>query len=405
MEDTNKEYLQQEGETFEDWKLRLIVGKIEREIDLDWSEIKDLLNIDCSADHLRKTAYGMYEVYQYMKGKNNNSIDNEENNTIDNIEKKRLQLELERKKKQTISIEYNKILREQARNELIWDEVRKSIKKAEPPIFNEVPIQNRHKEEVLALADIHYGKQFKSLTNEYSCEIAKERMELLLSKTVEICDKEQINHLTVCNIGDDLEGLIHIDQLKMLQMGLIDATIDFARFMAGWLNKLSQYVYIDYKHIISSNHTEIRPFNSKAGQFEEEDLEKILVNYIHDVLVNNERINVQIPEQNYIDFNLLGYNFIMEHGQNVKNIKNEIRDVSINHRKLYDYCLLAHYHHGEEITTYEGETNNCEVMIIPSIMGCDKYADDLKLGSKASAKLLTFEEGLGHTRTDNIILN
>lgn len=405
MEDTNKEYLQQEGETFEDWKLRLVIGKIEREIDLDWSEIKDLLNIDCSADHLRKTAYGMYEVYQYMKNKNNNNIDTEENNVIDNIEKKRLQLELERKKKQTISIEYNKILREQARNELIIDEVKKAIQRVEPPTFEEVPLQSNNRGAVLGVADIHLDKVFQSLTNTYNPDIAKERMDVLLSEVVDICHKENIGHLNIVNLGDSIEGLIHLDQLATLQMGLIDSVIYFARFMVEWLNKLSQYVYITYYHVKSANHTECRPFNSKAGQFPEEDLEKIIVAYIHDMLVNNERIEVPEYARDYIDFELCGYQFFAEHGHQVKNIRDEIKQLSLLHRKFIDFLLVGHKHHSEDVTIAEGDTNNCELIMIPSIMGADPYADSLRTGSKAGAKLCIFEEGKGHTQTYNIILN
>ena len=63
------EYLRKESESFLDWKLRLIKSKIEKTCDLDWAEIKDLLNLDCSADHLRKTAYGIYEYAEYFDEK------------------------------------------------------------------------------------------------------------------------------------------------------------------------------------------------------------------------------------------------------------------------------------------------------------------------------------------------
>ena len=48
------------------YKLRLCLAKINKDIDLDWAEIVELLNIDVSADHLRKTAYGLKEYYDYL---------------------------------------------------------------------------------------------------------------------------------------------------------------------------------------------------------------------------------------------------------------------------------------------------------------------------------------------------
>ena len=55
------------NESLFQWKERLVVGKIEKEIDLDWSEIKDILGLDISSDHLRKTSAGIYEAYSERK--------------------------------------------------------------------------------------------------------------------------------------------------------------------------------------------------------------------------------------------------------------------------------------------------------------------------------------------------
>ena len=57
-----------ENETEFEWKLRLCKSKLAKEIDLDWQEIVDLLGLDVSADHLRKTAYGMIEYDEYIHG-------------------------------------------------------------------------------------------------------------------------------------------------------------------------------------------------------------------------------------------------------------------------------------------------------------------------------------------------
>ena len=55
-----------DNETNFEYKLRLCKAKINKEIDLDWSEIADLLKIDVSPDHLRKTAYGLIEYDNYI---------------------------------------------------------------------------------------------------------------------------------------------------------------------------------------------------------------------------------------------------------------------------------------------------------------------------------------------------
>ena len=58
----------QANESLFEYKLRLCKAKINKDIDLDWGEIVELLGLDVSADHLRKTAYGMIEYDEYIHG-------------------------------------------------------------------------------------------------------------------------------------------------------------------------------------------------------------------------------------------------------------------------------------------------------------------------------------------------
>ena len=62
------EYKRYDMETDFEYKFRLCKDKINKTIDLDWSEIVSILNLDVSADHLRKTAYGMVEYDNYING-------------------------------------------------------------------------------------------------------------------------------------------------------------------------------------------------------------------------------------------------------------------------------------------------------------------------------------------------
>jgi predicted phosphodiesterase len=61
------EIQRKENETNFEWKLRLIKLKLIDKEDIEWQEIVDILELDCSADHLRKTAYGILEYDNYLK--------------------------------------------------------------------------------------------------------------------------------------------------------------------------------------------------------------------------------------------------------------------------------------------------------------------------------------------------
>lgn len=88
MEEINPiDRLEKESE-FE-YKLRLCSLKLNKEIDLDWSEIVNLLGLDISGDHLRKLSYGYKECEQYLQDKSpkesKNIKDLFESTNIDNL--------------------------------------------------------------------------------------------------------------------------------------------------------------------------------------------------------------------------------------------------------------------------------------------------------------------------------
>lgn len=405
----NLDYKRRDNESRFEHGLRLIQIKIENNPDdLDWQDIIEILNLNLHRDSLRKacqTEFGGYSVMKYFKEK----IIKEkitDINVLDEIELKKIELEKERIKLGTIKQEYNKWKRQDARLELFFDEIQKSIKTIDVPEFTPIQI-NDSKERIglLGVADFHYGKVFSSINNKYSEEIFYERMNKLLYETVELCKEQNISQLHVLNMGDDIEGMtLRISQLMSLQSGMIDQVIKLARYMAKFLNELSKYVEITYHHVLCGNHSEVRAFNDKT--FTYENMERVIIAYIRDVLQNNPRIN--IPEYNgkFVDFKIFNYNIYAQHGQKVKNPKKIIADASQLHRKFFDVSYFGHMHHEIQMTTNEAKTHDCEVVYVPSIMGSDEYSDDNYFGgSKASAKLDIYEEGKCRKASFKILLN
>jgi hypothetical protein len=85
--------------------------------------------------------------------------------------------------------------------------------------------------------------------------------------------------------------------------------------------------------------------------------------------------------------------------------KNAIRDLSMLHRKFFDFLYVAHFHHGGSLTVGEGSTNDIEIIQVPSVMGSDEYADSLMTGAKAGAIFDVYEQGKGRTINYKIKLN
>ncbi len=409
----NTRYERIENEDQMQHLLRLAGIKLEEKpADLEWTDIAQYCGFDCHYDSLRKALqpaeYGGYAIYKYMLNKfANENITDEK--ALGEYEVQKIELQKEKNKIQSLRLDLNRIIRETSRTELLYEEFINTVKQMcdiPVPKFKPLLLQDTRKEYVLSFADSHTGKQFKSITNAYDIEIMYERLNKLLSEVVEIIQENQISHLTVLALGDFIEGMtLRLQQLSQLKIGMTQQTIQFMRFMVSWLSKLSEYVYITYYQAPFANHSQIRPFGTKANEFSNEDMEKIIFAYIHDLLESNERINVVECEDKHIIFKIFNYNILACHGHDVKNPDTFIKDISSKYRIFFDYAFFAHKHSSAVKTVGEGVSNNIDVIRVPSIMGSDDYADDLLVGSKAGATLIEFTERQGKRKTYDIILN
>jgi hypothetical protein len=326
---------------------------------------------------------------------------------LNQFEMKKLEIQKEKEKNRTIKIELNRMLRQDARFEMFWDEVKQSIETAETPVFTEYTINSGERVGIVGISDIHFGAKFKSLNNEYSIAICIERMSRLLFEIYEWIEERNLSHIHVVNTADNLEGLIHKNQLTILETGVIDSAIEFGRMMAEWLNKLSEKIHLTYHHVQSANHSEVRYFSCKAGEFPKEDLERVIINYIHDVLKYNPRITVPMYEQGYAIFQINGKNIMAMHGHQLhgKKIGNVINELQMLHGIKISILLLGHFHHEEIHTVGEEEIGNVKVIIFPSIMGSNEYSDKILAGSKAGSTFIEFDALKKGLKFTEVILN
>jgi hypothetical protein len=397
-----------DNESFIDYCERLIEAKESNQIDIDKSEIWELLfGEKLSSDETRKRIYGVKALASKLKDEGYKSIT--EDDIIRKIETKQLELQKEKYKVQTLRLDLDRIIRETSRSELLYDEFISTLKQCDKiplPQFKELQRQSSNKQYLLSFADSHFGKEFESITNEYDLNIVYDRFNKLFNETIEIVEECKINKLTILALGDLIEGMcLRMGQLASLKIGITKQTIQFMRFMVSWLTKLSEYVEIIYYSTPYSNHTQLRPFGSKANEFVSEDMEQIIFAYIHDMLADNPRVEIKECKNKHVVFNIFKYNIIASHGHDIKNPTDFIKDASDKYKIFFDYAFFAHRHSLGIKTVGEGSTNNCDIINIPRIMGSDEYADSLLVGSKAGATLIEFTEQQGKRKTYDIILN
>lgn len=360
-----------------------------------WDDIADAINQELGLD---RTGNAYRKYYAVHKHDTSFKFDKETEESV--------AVRLERNKLQATKLEANRYLRQYSRFELFYENIREAIEILPVPTMEPLPAEYNDKDYVLALADMHYGSTFESENNDYSREECSDRLSKLLGDVIEYIKYEGVSHLNVLSLGDSIQGILRITDLQLNDIPVVDCVVEVSRLLAQFLNNLSKYVVVDYYAVSAANHSQTRPIGSKASELATEDVERIVINYIHDMLRENKRISIHTDlSRDYVDFQICGHNAIAMHGHQIKNMQTAIKDMSALCQKFYDYMFIGHYHSAQELCVGEREGHNIEVLVSPSIIGSCQYSDKLMRGAKAAAKIYEFDEPHGHIGTKTFILN
>lgn len=328
---------------------------------------------------------------------------------LNELKAAKYELEKERQKLYATKVEFSRNIRQESRAELFYENIKDAIEALPmPDIFaNQMCSQKVNKDYLLCIADIQAGAKFALPNNEYSLEICEERFNKLLDDVVRYVVDNNIYKLKVAGLGDTVQGILRLTDLKLNETSVVEATIRVARMIACFLNQLSAYCWVEYYHTPTSNHGQNRPIGSKASELACEDMEYVIGHYIHDMLQHNDRVSVHLNNGcDYIEIPIFDFNVMATHGHTIRNLDTALKDLSATHRKLIDYVVIGHYHNGKIIPGNEHEHHDTEVLMCPSFQGTDPHAfNKLGLSSKAACNLFVFDEKYGRTGIEKFILN
>lgn len=317
-----------------------------------------------------------------------------------------LDLIKERQKLNATKTEYMRTIRQQSRFELFYENIKDAIQALPAPQFSPLKSNDTQMEYIVPISDIHYGSNFTSANNHYSIKECERRFNILLSDLIDFIEDRQINKVSVVSLGDDIQGILRLSDLAINETSIVEAVVGVSKLIAAFLNELSKHCAVNYYHVLTSNHSQIRPLGTKASELASEDMELIIANYIKDLLINNDRVNVEFEtDKGYLFIPVFNFNVIAMHGHNIKNNATVLRDMTSFHRKLIDYVIMGHYHSKSTTSGNETSAYDTETVVCPSIVGSCPYSDTLGKGSKSAVLVLGFEATQGLIDTHKIILN
>lgn len=387
---------------------RIIEGKLGDKTlsDYDYSELsKYAYGREYSTDVARRMFYGSKRTLDYLNSNRTESISDED--LLSELDMKLVEIKKERNKLSAEKLEYNRWLREEARDELIAEKICNAITtipQLKIPKF--LPSRSYDSRSfLLSYGDEHVGIEFElrdlfgNIINSYSPEEFERRMWSMFNQVIELVEKEAIDTLHIFSMGDYTDGCLRVSQLMKLRYGVVEGTIYYANFITTWLNELSRYVHIRYQQT-GGNHSELRMLGQPKSTFVEDNMSKVVAEFIKVRLKDNPNF-IYIDNPSGYMYAELSSNTVMGFHGETRNMEKAIKDFSNIHGVKIQYLLAGHIHHSKSEEVSAGS----EVINIPSVIATDPYALSLSKTSDPAAKLMIFEQGRGKVCEYTLKLN
>lgn len=364
------------------------------QVDKDWSEIRDEFDLNLNTETLRKAGVGI------KLASDANMIQDALSPTINDLSGGYV----ERQKIRDQTGKVNEIYRSEARSELIRETIAQAIKglpEIELQYAPRVYEWDIERQLVLGIGDIHYGADIHveglngETLNEFNHEVFEKRMEKLLDETVDIINKENINHVHVFQVGDLLDGMLRQTQLMRLEYGLVESTMRLSEYLAHWFAELAGYCGVIEIYAASGNHSEIRPLKSKKREFADENMERIVLWYLSERLRGSTRVFVHDECKKYVKANVCGYSFLLLHGDSEKDIQDLATETIRLYKTPIDFFVCGHKHREAEYPSGMTPSGDSVIIRVPSFCGTDSYANSKGYSGRAGATAIVMEKGYG----------
>ena len=310
-------------------------------------------------------------------------------------------LYIEKTKIRDIYNAYRSTLRDEARIQVMMDELKEWISKIPSlPKVQYVYDSNRNSlsnEAILMLSDLHIGVNCDNFYNKYNYEIAQKRLSKLAQDTIYYCKLHNIKRLNVVNLGDAIHGKIHVNARIQAELDAAEQTIKAGEAIAVFLEKLQEAAPEVCYRSCSDNHARMEA--DKEQHIEEESFGKILDHILKlrlrdtDIKFCDDNIDYSLGK-----FNLMNGKVVMFAHGHLEGTSNKTFQSFIGAiRQFVDYGLLGHFH-SARMKEFEG----LNVFVNGSIVGTEQYALSKRLFSEPKQSLLLFDN---RDNVVNVLIN
>lgn len=353
---TDNVYQRSPDESVEEYLWRVGTMKECGLINKNWRDLTEILNDQTdSAGTDESTWRKRFKKMLAATNKQSDAFTNDNiNNNASEIEdllNQKIALDMAKVQVRDERYAIGRMIRREARADVLLDLFKDSIRKYEPkPVLAtpsvdvSVDSDTRSAAVYAMLSDIHYGITFESRVGIYNSDIASERVMKYAKRIVEI---GKMNHADTCYVslmGDMVSGIIHHTIRIENRENVIDQVIGVSELTAAFLYELSNHFNTVYVNSVSGNHSRLDLNAEEALRGEK--LDALIPWYCKTKLSNLSNV---VFLENEIDPTIASYKifdklFVAVHGDYDKDMKRTATSIQLMLGEHIDYVLAGHMH-------------------------------------------------------------
>lgn len=342
---------------------------------LEWQDVADFRSeFNGDLEHRDTVRKGSKLLYEYIDAGWVNEPVEKENNS-DNSEL--IKMRKEKIKLSDARVEYNRLIRQEARKESYVDMVKRIICENVEPI--NIPVHytlfNSSTDLLCHLTDVHCGIEIHNWKNDFDEDILKKRIEKFTSDILDIRGMHESENCYLV-IGEILSGIIHNNLRLQNNMDLMEQFKYVSELISAMLSRMANHFNHIYVYTTPGNHSRISPKKEEA--LDGENMDVLLPFYLKARMQNVENITIcdNTVEPEIAMFNIRGNNVFAAHGHK-DSPSNVVQNFTMMFNIKPDIVLLGHRHTNAMETVYD-----TKVIQSGCVSGSDAYAMSIRKTNK-----------------------
>ena len=354
---------------------------------VEWQDVADFRSEYVGdLEHRDTVRKGSKLLYEYIDA----GWVNEPKDNVTSDSSELIAMRKERIKLSDARVDYNRLIRQEARKESYADMVKNIICQNVEPI--NIPVHytlfNSSTDLLCHLTDIHTGIEIHNWKNDFDEEILKHRIEKFTSDILDIRGQHGSENCYLV-IGEILSGLIHSNLRLQNNMDLMEQFKYISELISAMLIRMANHFNHIYVYVTPGNHSRVSPKKEEA--LDGENMDVLLPFYLKARLQNIENVSIcdNTIEPEIAMFNIRGNNVFAAHGH-----KDNPSSVVQNFTMLFgikpDIVLLGHRHTNGLTTVYD-----TKVIESGCVSGTDQFAMSIRKANRPEQTVSVIgEDGL-----------